>query len=35
MYVLLSCPNGAPSKGKSFQMLAEEAFKVIPPIQTG
>ena len=30
-YVLLSCPNGAPPKGKSFQALAEEAFMLIPP----
>lgn len=33
MYVLLSCPDGAPPKGKSFQGLAEEAFKEIPPIE--
>lgn len=32
MYVLLSCPNGAPPKGKSFQTLAEEAFRLIPPV---
>jgi hypothetical protein len=31
-YVLLSCPDGAPPKGKSFLTLAEEAFKLIPPI---
>jgi hypothetical protein len=30
-YVLLSCPDGAPPKGKSFQTLAEEAYKQIPP----
>jgi len=30
-FVLLSCPDGAPPKGKSFQALAEEAFKLIPP----
>lgn len=33
MYVLLSCPDGAPPKGKSFQTLAEEAFRMIPHIQ--
>ena len=33
LYVLLSCPDGVPPKGKSFQSLAEEAFKLIPPIQ--
>jgi hypothetical protein len=33
MYVLLSCPNGTPPKGKTFQILAEEAFKLIPPVQ--
>ena len=32
MYVLLSCPGGAPPKGKSFQALAKEAFKLIPPV---
>ncbi len=32
MYVLLACPNGAQPKGKSFQALAEEAFKLVPPI---
>jgi len=31
MYVLLSCPNGALPKGKSFLTLADEAFKLIPP----
>jgi hypothetical protein len=31
-FVLLSCPDGAPPKGKSFQALAEEAFKLIPPV---
>jgi hypothetical protein len=31
-YVLLSCPAGAPPKGKSFQALAKEAFRLIPPI---
>jgi hypothetical protein len=30
-YVLLSRQND-PSKGKSFQSLAEEAFRLIPPI---
>lgn len=32
MYVLLSCPDGAPPKGMTFQILADEAFKQIPPI---
>lgn len=32
MFVLLSCPGGALPKGESFQMLAEEAFRLIPPI---
>ena len=31
MYVLSSCHNGAPPKGKSFQTLAEEAVRPIPP----
>lgn len=31
MYVLLSCPDGTPPKGKSFQTLAEEAYQQIPP----
>src|SRR5271165_1908125 len=31
MYVLLSCPGGAPPKGKSFQTLAGEAYQQIPP----
>jgi hypothetical protein len=31
-YVLLSCPAGAPPKGKSFQTLAEEAFRLVPPV---
>ena len=31
MYLLLSCPDGVPPKGKSFQALAEEAFRLIPP----
>jgi hypothetical protein len=31
MYVLLSCPNGAMPKGKSFLTLAEEAYQQIPP----
>jgi hypothetical protein len=30
-YVLLSCPGGALPSGKSFQTLAEEAIKLIPP----
>lgn len=33
MYVLLSCPDGALPRGKSFQTLAEEAVRLIPPIQ--
>lgn len=32
VYVLKSCENGDPPKGKSFLTLAEEAFKLIPPI---
>lgn len=32
-YVLLSCPDGAPPKGKSFLTLAEEAFRLIPPAE--
>jgi hypothetical protein len=31
MYVLLSCPDGYPPRGKSFQSLAEEAYEQIPP----
>jgi len=31
-YVLLSCPDGIPPKGKTFQTLAKEAFKLIPPV---
>ena len=31
MYVLLSCFDGAPPKGKNFQTLAEEAYRQIPP----
>jgi hypothetical protein len=31
-YVLLSCPAGALPEGKSFQALAEEAFRLILPI---
>ena len=30
-YVDSSCPGGAPPKGKSFESLAEEAFRLIPP----
>jgi hypothetical protein len=30
MYVLLSCPAGPP-QGKSFEVLADEAFRLIPP----
>jgi hypothetical protein len=33
MYVLLSCPDGTLPKGKSFRGLADEAFKLIPPIE--
>lgn len=33
MYVLLSCPDGVPPKGKSFLTLAEEALRLILPIQ--
>jgi hypothetical protein len=33
MYLLLSCPDGALPKGKSFQALAEEAFRLIPPFK--
>jgi hypothetical protein len=32
-YILLSCPDGAPPKDKSFQALAEEAVRLMPPIQ--
>lgn len=32
-YVLLSCPDGVPPKGESFQTLVEEAFGPILPIQ--
>jgi hypothetical protein len=32
MYVLLSCPDGAPPSGKSFQRLAEEAYRQIPSV---
>lgn len=32
-YVLSGCPAGTLPKGKNFQMLAEEAFRLIPPIQ--
>jgi hypothetical protein len=31
-YVLLSCPAGALPKGKSFMTLADEAFRLIPPV---
>lgn len=33
MYVLLSCQDGVPPKGKNFRALAEEAYRQIPPIQ--
>jgi hypothetical protein len=32
-YVLLSCRNRKPPDGKSFQSLALEAFRLIPPIR--
>jgi hypothetical protein len=32
-YILLSCPDGTPPKGKSFQTLAEEAYQQIPPTE--
>lgn len=32
MFVLLSCPGGVLPKGKSFQALAEEAVRLIPPL---
>jgi len=32
-FVQLSCPGGAPPKGKSFQNLAQEAVRLIPPIE--
>lgn len=32
-YVLLSCSDAAPPKDGSFQALAEEAFRLIPPIR--
>lgn len=32
LYVLLSCPDGTPPKGMTFETLAEEAFRLIPPI---
>jgi hypothetical protein len=35
MYVRSSCTGGAPPKGKSFQALAAEAYRQIPPIQRG
>lgn len=35
MHVLLSCTDGAPPQGKSFQILAEEAFRLIPPLVRG
>jgi hypothetical protein len=31
-YVLLSCPDGVLPSRKSFQALAEEAYRLIPPI---
>lgn len=31
-FIQLSCPGGAPPKGKSFHNLAEEAVRLIPPI---
>ena len=32
MYVLLSCPDGVLSEGKSFQSLADEVVRLIPPV---
>lgn len=32
MYVLLSCSDATPPNQRNFQTLAEEAFKLIPPI---
>jgi hypothetical protein len=32
-YVLLSCPDGTPPRGKSFEMLADEARHLIRPIR--
>jgi hypothetical protein len=31
-HVLLSCPNSTLPMGKSFLALAEDAFKLIPPV---
>jgi len=31
-FVKLSCPDGVPPKGKSFQNLAKEAVGLIPPV---
>lgn len=31
MYVLLSCSNGIPPNGMSFESLAEQAYRLIPP----
>jgi hypothetical protein len=30
-YVVLLCPAGAPPEGETFQTLAKEAFRLIPP----
>lgn len=32
MYVLLACPGGSSPKNTSFEILAGEAFHLIPPI---
>ena len=32
VYIQLSCPAGGPPKGKTFQTLAEEAYRLIPPV---
>jgi hypothetical protein len=33
VYVLLACPGAALPKGTSFLTLAEEAFRLIPPVE--
>ena len=32
LYVLLSCPDDTPPKGMTFETLAEDAYRKIPPI---
>jgi hypothetical protein len=32
IFVLLSCLDGVPPKGKNFQALADEAYRLIPPV---